>query len=132
MNKIDNYTIIDESLNGYNSILIGTPKPIIIPTDEIILNQIKSTFSPSFSIIEGEINNQITVIKDTILLENEPLSLITYKLVNKAIEIDSITYVWLPGIFYTYDENGIPVDSIIVEADEIVKQDTLKYYSQPI
>ncbi len=131
MNQIDNYTIIDESGNNYNSQMIGVPKTVEAPIEDILSNVFRPNNTPNLALIEGEINNQINEILDTIIVENEPLSLITYKLENKSIIIDTISYVWAPGTFYTYDENGISVDSVIIEADNILKQDTIEYYSEP-
>ncbi len=131
MDNVENNILPDESGQGQDGILIGAPAVRHYNAED---NSKKLKFPgkiPNVIFCEGDYE---TAEEDYFVIRyllNSPVSIVTYKIEDRQAVIDSIRYVWEPGTFYTYDEDGNPVDSMTVAAQDSVLQDTLKYYSEP-
>ncbi len=131
MDEINNNELIDESGNDYNSVLIGAPIKREFRVEDLFKNQRKLARTPQFVLCEGEYETTQNEYFDTTKIFHSPMSLVTYELNDKETEISDIKHCWEPGTYYTYDQNGSPIDSTTFETTDSLSQDTIKYYSDP-
>lgn len=131
MNNVGGGILPDLSANKINGTLVGTPAVRQFSAMDNVKNTKQPGVMPQITLCEGEYESTLT---DSFVLNsvmNPPKSIVTYKLENKTMVIDSIRYVHEPGTYYTYDEDGKRIDSLTVEASDSLVQETITYYSAP-
>ncbi len=131
MDNVSGGKLPDLSGNHIDGTLIGTPALRQYSALDNKKDTKKPGLMPQIVFCEGEYESKLedSFVLNTIM--NPPKSIITYKLVDKEVVIDSIRYVYEPGTFYTYDENGQKIDSMLVEIKDSLSQEIIEYYSAP-
>ena len=131
MNSFDEYTLKDESGNGYDAALVGAPAKKFYPTMDQTLEAKPLVKKPQITFIEGdyETNTESKVVSKKMM--NPPMPILTYELDGRGVTVTDIEYAWAPGKFYTFDPDGIKIDSIEVASSGVKAQETLEYHTEP-
>lgn len=120
-------TAMDSSPNGFNS-------EIINPTwrsnrgHSLRRNFMSTTFRPNTTFVQGTYTTsvQTTTVLDSFLVP--ATSVISYNVINNALNIIDTVYVWNSGYAYVYDETGALVDSVPVATQNTINITQFVYY----
>jgi hypothetical protein len=129
LNENTGSTAFDASPNTFDS-------PIINPTwrnhrgNTLFRNFAVSTFRPNITFVKGVYTSSTLTwnVLDSVL--NPQTSVISYSIVNNALNVIDTIYVWPAGYTYIYDEFGTKIDSILISGQNTINVAQLTYYQK--
>ena len=130
LNEGSGTTINDISTAAESGNLLGSPQWKKFRGNSIYKGFTTTTFRPNITFLQGVYTSSVSNITVYDTLENLPSSVVSYQIVGTdAVAIDTI-YVWPEGYEYTYNENGIKIDSSAISTSGSIAIGDLDYYAK--
>jgi Concanavalin A-like lectin/glucanases superfamily/Peptide-N-glycosidase F, C terminal len=120
---------IDESPNGYHGQILGNPEHIA--HDLFYSNIVAEISTPDVVFGQGDFNITLTPVIYDQYIYDAPVSLATYSINNHAPALAALSSVYLPRTGYTFNPQGLAIDSTAFEPEYTLNNDTLFYYGFP-
>ena len=124
-----NSNTVDLSSNGNDAILTNGARTTLFPGVEKIKNFDKVQTRPNIEIVQGDYSEVVLIETVTDTIENFPNTITQYDVLNNELIILNTTSSWEAGYSYTYDTNGIAIDSTYNNIDGTINIGSLNYYS---
>jgi len=127
-NEESSFTTTDASNNALVAQFLGMPNRIKSKALELWYNFESLNYRPLINLQQGVvIDNRFTVVYyDTVIVE--PVSLTLFENLNAPNVPTDTIYGWEAGYSYTYDENGMKSDSVLIASTRNFTKKENKYY----
>lgn len=120
----------DASPNGYNASMFNMTWRVRRGKD-LFRNFTEGTDRPNTTFVKGVYT---TSVQTTATLDSMAIpanSVVAYTVINNNLSVVDTNLLWAAnGYSYTYDEAGVPIDSIAIVADDTINVSTITYYEK--
>lgn len=130
-NDVSNGILTENTKNGSNSLLSGTPERLVPSGAELFHNISQLTIRPNIVFEQGSYTYQniTNVYNDTIY--NNPRDLKLFQnAANRGVPTDTLA-VWKAGYQYVLDTNNQKIDSILFAGTQSITNQAHTYFSEP-
>ncbi|MGC6428267.1 MAG: T9SS type A sorting domain-containing protein [Flavobacteriales bacterium] len=123
--------ILDQSPNEFNGAPSNEDMIKFHNSSDQFLNIQSSTNRPNITFVQGQYTSTVdtAIVTDSIMVN--PVSLAEYESMDGYFNIANLSYLYPEGWSYTFDHNGLAIDSNQFVADNILLNDTVHYYNDP-
>ncbi|MCB0762375.1 MAG: T9SS type A sorting domain-containing protein [Flavobacteriales bacterium] len=130
-NEADGNPVTDHSGNEFHATPHGSVSRVKYLSDELFRNASVTTARPQITFVQGDFT--IEQIAEVYELEFPvaPVAVSEWVVDGNAVIIDNVSYYYPQGYSYTFDPNGVIVDSTLVDASVEITNDILTYYNPP-
>ena len=98
---------------------------------DIFRNFTATNERPNLDFVQGQYTQTINTVSVLDSVQNNQHSVISYQVVSGNLEIIDTMYVWQGDTYvYTYDENGVAIDSTFITGSNSITITTLDYYNK--
>ena len=128
----NNSPILDHSPNGHDAQLSGNPNRILYAPQDLFKNPVVTTYRPQISLYQGEYATSIATTTSSYTQSPSPIILEEFATADHApVLINTTPYYNFP-FSYTYNSDGIAIDSLPMISDYTLINDSLWYYEAPV
>lgn len=124
-------TAVDASGNAGSAALLGAPQRRNHGGYELFRNAEPTTLRPQLIFAQGDYNvvTATNTVTDTLLLT--PDGIVYFEVQGNDVVGSDTTYGYLEQWQYTFDANGVAIDSVLSNATQSATNTTLNYFSPP-
>ncbi len=130
-NENSGTVLTDQSGNGRDGILVGTPQWNEISPTKITGDKKIKKITPEMTFYSGEYESHLDTSKVETKIANPPVSIEEFEAGDHMAVRKNISYAWKSGYEFTYGPDGNKIDSNFVEPAETIVNDSIQYWSEP-
>ncbi len=124
--------VMDSSPNAAHGTAQGSPNRVAHSSTSIFMEPENSVnLRPVVQFHQGEYETTSTSTTYSVQVPVAPISLAEYGVAGNGVEVLSMDYVWPTGYTYVYDQNGVAIDSTLVEQEVTMLNNGLLEYFSP-
>ncbi len=121
----------DNVHSGQFSTSLGSPMGSLISGEEVFNKATSTLWRPQLKLYRGEYTGSVQASIGQEQKSRPLTSLQSFEVNGYELEVASTSYHYKGGYQYTYDPEGLKMDSAWVDGTYEILNDTLEYYSEP-
>jgi hypothetical protein len=130
-NEPNGQLIQDHSQNDFDGVPQGSPNRPAYLVGELFKNFELTSSRPNVNFVSGDYETEALTDEWSVSISVAPISVSEWEVQGNEVVMIDINYYYPEGYSYILDQNGMPIDSTIQEANiQFINQD-LSYYQAP-
>lgn len=123
--------VIDHSGNDYHGTILGNPQRLAMSGLDYFLNPQISTRVPVLQVHQGEYEGEAITQTIEQVIPRPPVSIAEYAVNGNSIALSDVQYGWPASWSYTFNSDGVAIDSTWNEGTTELVNETLNYFLPP-